>query len=137
MSRDRLVPKYYRAADGSEPVRDFLRSLRKQERVLVENWILRIGALCTLKNPDLPEPQSRHIEGDMRELRVQAAGNNYRILYAHSRRMVILLHAFRKSTQETPDAEKRAFYVRWKDFKARMNARPRRRPSPLGVGEAP
>jgi phage-related protein len=137
VKQDRLVAKYYRLPNGVEPVRDFIDELLEAEQVLIENFINRINALCTVKSPHLPEPQSRQIEGELRELRPQACGDKYRILYRRSDRMVVLLHIFRKHTEKTPEVEKTIARNRWNDFKARMEADPRVKPSPLGTGQAP
>jgi phage-related protein len=134
---DRLVAKYYRLADGTMPVREFIDELPEAQQVLIENFIDRINTLCTVQNPHLPAPDSLQIEGELRELRPTARGNHYRILYCRSDRMVILLHIFRKKTDKTPEAEKRTARNRWADFQARMDADPRVQPSSIAPRNAP
>ncbi len=54
----------------------------------------------------LEEPYSRHIDGDIRELRVDFARNRHRIFYfTVIGRRIILLHAFLKKTPKTPLGE--------------------------------
>lgn len=53
---------YYRAADGSEPVREFVASLKPlAARVVIENQIDRLN-LCDEDGPPLPFPHSAQIE---------------------------------------------------------------------------
>jgi hypothetical protein len=59
---------YYRAADESEPVREFLQSLDKKRRVSLRNQIARVNLLSD-EVPHLPFPHSSQVEGELRELR--------------------------------------------------------------------
>lgn len=54
---------YYRAPDGTEPVRAFVDSLQPlAARVVVENQIDRLN-LCDEDGPPLPFPHSSQIDG--------------------------------------------------------------------------
>lgn len=54
----------------------------------------------------LDEPYSKHIEGKIRELRIDFAKNKHRIFYfAFIERNIILLRAFLKKTRKTPATE--------------------------------
>ena len=60
------------------------------------------------RSPDAPPPGfpiTSQIEDELRELRVRFANNRYRILYQRSQNLVVLLHAFEKSTGAVPRAE--------------------------------
>lgn len=54
----------------------------------------------------LDEPYSRHIDGKIRELRVDFAYNRHRIFYfTFVKKTIILLHGFLKTTPKTPLSE--------------------------------
>ena len=123
---------YYRARDGSQPVRDFVRGLQPlAARVVIENQIDRLN-LCSEGGPPLPFPHSSQVEGELRELRCHYGKSHYRILYRRSRNLFVLLHAFPKTTAAIPLAEIEAANERWNDFAARMGAKPRIPPRAAG-----
>jgi phage-related protein len=74
---------YYRAADGSEPVNDFIDSLTVPRQVVLDNQIDRLNML-TAANPHLPFPHSSQVEGELRELRCHYGRELYRVLYRRS-----------------------------------------------------
>jgi phage-related protein len=116
---------YYRAADGSEPVREFLASLQPlAARVVVENQVDRLN-LCDEDGPPLPFPHSSQVEGELRELRCHYGNRHYRVLYRRSRNLFVLLHAFPKTKAAIPAAEIEIAKQRWDDFVERMAAQPR------------
>ena len=54
----------------------------------------------------LDEPYSKHIKGKIRELRIDFGKNKHRIFYfTFVKKNIILLHAFLKRTQKTPETE--------------------------------
>lgn len=57
---------------------------------------------------------------------------HHRVLYRRSERLIVLLHTFRKTTSKLPVAEIKVAQNRWEDFKARMDAQPRRPPRAVG-----
>jgi phage-related protein len=58
--------------------------------------------------------------------------DHYRVLYRRSERLIVLLHVFPKRTGKLPRAEVKIAGERWEDFKARMEARPRKPPRAVG-----
>jgi len=123
---------YYRARDGSQPVRDFVHGLQPlAARVVVENQVDRLN-LCSEDGPPLPFPHSSQVEGELRELRCHYGRHHYRVLYRRSRNLFVLLHAFPKTTAAIPQAEIEAAKERWNDFVARMGAKPRIPPRAAG-----
>ena len=122
---------YYRALDGTEPVREFLQSLDKKRRVSLRNQIARMNLLSD-EVPHLPFPHSSQVDGELRELRCHFGAEHYRVLYRRSKGLIVLLHAFRKTTAKLPASEVDTAKVRWQDFQTRMNRKPRRPPRAAG-----
>jgi phage-related protein len=123
---------YYRAADGSEPVDEFVEALgdpRKQSAL--DNQIERLNMLRS-NDPPLPFPWSSQLEGEFRELRCHYGPELYRVIYRRSGNLFVLLHMFRKDTGKVPEAQLRPARERWDDFKARMDAARRRPPRAAG-----
>jgi len=122
---------YYRAPDGSEPVREFLQSLDKKRRVSLLNQIARLNLLSN-QVPHLPFPHSSQVDGELRELRCHFGAEHYRVLYRRSERLLVLLHVLRKATGRLPISEIDTARMRWQDFQTRMNTKPRRPPRAAG-----
>jgi phage-related protein len=122
---------YYRAPDGSEPAREFLQSLDKKRRVSLRNQIARVNLLSD-EVPHLPFPHSSQVDGELRELRCHFGAEHYRVLYRRSKGLIVLLHAFRKTTAKLPASEIDTAKARWQDFHTRMNRKPRRPPRAAG-----
>lgn len=129
MSAFRAV--YFRAADGSEPVREFIAGLDAKPRAALKRQIDRLNGLSDAV-PHLPFPHSSQVEGELRELRCHMGADHYRVLYRRSKRLIVLLHIFPKKTAKLPQAEVKIAQERWEDFKARMNTRPRKPPRAAG-----
>jgi phage-related protein len=123
---------YYRARDGSQPVRDFVAALQPlAARVVIENQIDRLN-LCSEDGPPLPFPHSSQVEGELRELRCHYGRKLYRVLYRRSQNLFVLLHVVPKTTAALPREAIEVAKERWNDFTARMAARPRVPPRPGG-----
>lgn len=139
---------FYRATDGSEPVAEFLdrefpTELRKKnpsarelqaaatKRVTIDLQIDRLNGLAN-HDPPLPFPHTSQIDGPLRELRCHYGRAHYRILYRRSGNLLALLHMIRKTSAAVPRAEIEIAKGRWKDFKGRMDARPRKPPRAAG-----
>lgn len=126
-----LQAVYYRAADGDQPVRDYIGALDGRRRAALAHQLARLNEL-TDRHPHLPFPHSSQVDGELRELRCHIGPELYRVLYRRSGRLVVLLHIFRKSTGKLPSAEIATAQRRWEDFKARMDATPRTPPRAVG-----
>ena len=123
---------FYRDASGTEPVDDFIDQLQPVEaQVAIDNQIDRLNMLRTT-DPPLPFPHSSQVEGELRELRCHYGRRLFRVLYRRSNNLFVLLHAFEKRTKQVPEADKALARQRWEDFRARMDARPRRPPRAAG-----
>lgn len=95
---------FYTTPNGIVPVRDFLKSLPKADRLAAGAAIQQLEILGF----NLRMPLSRKIEGEKElfELRVLGENNTYRIFYFHhTGKTYILLHAFTKKSRKTPEKE--------------------------------
>jgi putative component of toxin-antitoxin plasmid stabilization module len=93
----RMQAVYYRAADGSEPVDEFVEQLADaQKQVALDNQIDRLNMLRP-NDPPLPFPWSSQLEGEFRELRMHYGSELYRVIYRRSRNLFVLLHMFRRT----------------------------------------
>lgn len=122
---------YYRDPDGTEPVRNFIDGLDAKRRAALLRQIDRLNLLSD-QLPHLPFPHSSQIAGELRELRCHLGSDHYRVLYRRSDRLILLLHAFPKTTGKVPPGEVKIAEDRWEDFKARMEASPRKPPRAAG-----
>jgi len=135
VSDHRFQAVYYRAADGSQPVDDFIESLDPRTQAVLDQQIERLNLLGP-SQPHLPFPHSSQIEGELRELRCHYGSSLYRVLYRRSGNLIVLLHMFRKDTGQVPEREIAIALARFEDFRARMDA-PRRRPPRAAGQDAP
>jgi phage-related protein len=126
---------YYRAADGSEPVNDFIDRLDERKQPTIDLQIDRLNDRPP-SAPPLPFPHSSQVRGQLRELRCHYGSELYRILYRRSGNLIVLLHMLRKDTGKLPEADIEVAAERWEDFKRRMDA-PRRRPPRAAGHDAP
>ncbi len=122
---------YCRAPDRSEPVLDLIESLDKPRRASLRNQIARLNLLSD-EVPHLPFPHSSQVKGELRKLRCHFGAEHYRVLYRRSEGLIVLLHAFRKTTKKLPVSEVDVARMRWRDFQTRMNPRPSRPPRAAG-----
>lgn len=128
----RMQAVYYRAADGTEPVSDFIDELKPvKKQVVIDNQIDRLNDLAPT-DPPLPFPWSSQIRGELRELRCHFGSELYRVLYRRSANLFILLHMLRKNTGAVPDNDIVIAEARWEDFKKRMGAKRRKPPRAAG-----
>jgi phage-related protein len=132
-----MQPVYYRAADGSEPVDDFIESLPPAHQGVVDNQIERANVLTDPAHPHLPFPHSSQVEGEYRDLRCHYGSAHYRIIYRRSGNLIVLLHALRKRSKKIPRADIEIAKQRWADYKARMEAKPRVPPRAAGHDAPP
>jgi phage-related protein len=93
---------YYESAEGKCPVTEFIdsRSKRNQAKILsVISFLEEIG-------PTLPRPLADLLEDGIHELRIKLSGNQIRILYFFCyKNIIVLTHAFPKTTDKTPKPE--------------------------------
>ncbi len=109
---------FYENRQGRQPVRELLIELRdkaptnKDAKIQYEKILTYIRAL-EIYGTRLGEPQVRHIDGSLWELRPLS----HRILFFHWREgKFVLLHHFIKKTKKTPDKEIRQAKRNLRDF---------------------
>lgn len=95
--------KFYKdTKSGYSPVLEYIGGLNKKEATKVLKYI----EFLRVNKGYLNEPYSRHIQGKIRELRVDFNPNRHRIFYfIFIKKTIILLHVFLKKTAKTPISE--------------------------------
>jgi phage-related protein len=125
---------YYRDSKGVEPVDKDIDALDPACQDSIDRMIGLLNRLDD-SNPELPYPHSSAIKTPkfraFRELRADCGPTHYRIIFRRSERFFILLHLLYK-TNDIPEADLKIASARWDDFKARMDANPRRPPRAMG-----
>ncbi len=127
----RTAAVYYRAVDGSQPVRNFVVGLGERRKHALQLQIKHLNDLPP-NAPPLPFPLTSNLTHGLRELRAHFGSEQYRIIYRRSENLIVLLHAFRKTTNAVPRREINIARARWADFHVRMNAPRRTSPRPAG-----
>lgn len=97
----KLNVRFFRQdASGSEPVREWLRSLPEGEKKVVGEDIKAVQYGWPLGLPLVD-----HLGGDIWEVRSSLGNRIARVLFAVEQTFMILLHGFIKKTQKTPASD--------------------------------
>ena len=92
---------FFRSRSGREAVRDWLRSLNRNDRKVIGEDI----KLVQFRWP-LGLPLVRKLEADLWEVRSRLSnGRIARVFFTVNRREMVLLHGFEKKSQKTPKRE--------------------------------
>ena len=102
MARTQAV--YYRDERGNEPVDRFIEALPAKAGKKINEFIDENLTGNPVDAPPPGFPISSQIEGELRELRIRFGRSRLRILYQRSGNLMVLLHAFEKSTEAVPEA---------------------------------
>lgn len=100
MNHPILEVRFFRTTAGSEPVRDFLKSLNAIDRKAIGEdiktvqfgWPLGMPLVC-------------HIGNEIWEVRTRLDTRIVRVLFSLENGVMVLLHAFIKKQQKTPKPE--------------------------------
>jgi phage-related protein len=112
MPQARLRWRDYRTRSGGRPVKDFIDSLTDEEAASV------VAAMREIALDGLVS--ARHLRGDIYEAYAYAESRDFRILFSHEAKFVLLsLSAFTKKTQKTPRAEIEVAEKRLRDWRQR------------------
>jgi phage-related protein len=126
---------YYRDKAGKEPVNALLDALAATNPRAAAKIDEYVDEYLNDKDASAPPPEhpiSSQVVRELRELRIRFAKTRYRILYRRSGLLIVLLHIFEKDTDKLPARDRDLAVKRFDDFKARMDAEPRRRPRAAG-----
>ncbi|RME50401.1 MAG: type II toxin-antitoxin system RelE/ParE family toxin [Caldilineae bacterium] len=93
----RLRVVFYRTESGTEPVRDWLKSLPKEEKKIIGQDIKTVQFGWPLGMPLV-----RKVDRDLWEVRSHLPNRTARILFTVSDGVMVLLHGFIKKSQKTP-----------------------------------
>jgi phage-related protein len=91
---NRLDAVFFRSKGGNEPVRDWLRSLPKDQRKAIGDDV----AYVQFKWP-IGKPRVDHLRGAVWEVRSSLGNRIARTLFAVDGGQMVLLHGFIKKTQ--------------------------------------
>lgn len=92
----------YETEGGRKPVEEFLIALPKKHETKINVLIQRLSQGENM----FGLPFTKTIFGKLKELRIQASPNIYRIFYLlFTGKRIVLLHAFTKKSQEIPRKE--------------------------------
>ena len=115
---------FFRKADGSCPVQEFLDSLDIKMRAK----LLMSASLLETNGPQLREPYSKPLGDGIFEIRAQQGNNITRVLYFFFiGKQIILINGFTKKTQKTPLSEIRTakkYRAEYLERKEKENERP-------------
>jgi phage-related protein len=111
--------RFYRDRNGRQPALDYLRELAKgkdkDSRIRARKMQEYLNLLQEF-GTYIGEPAVKHLEGDIWELRPARD----RVLFvAWHNNGYVLLHAFEKQTQKTPEREKQRARKEYADLKER------------------
>lgn len=94
----RLNVKFYRSATGNEPVREWLKGLRKEDKLIIGEDIKTIEYGWPLGMPLV-----RKLDKDLWEVRSDLNNKEIsRVLFTVINAIMVLLHGFIKKSQKTP-----------------------------------
>ncbi len=100
-SKPKLIVSFFKQdASGSEPVRDWLKTLPADERKAIGEAI----KAAQLGWP-LGLPLVDHLSGDIWEIRIKLTNRIARVLFVIDGATMVLLHGFIKKDQKTPKQE--------------------------------
>jgi len=108
---NRLDAVFFRSRGGNEPVRQWLKSLGKEQRKAIGEDM----AYVQFKWP-IGKPRVDHLRGAVWEVRSSLDNRIARTLFAVEGGQMVLLHGFIKKTQHTPDSDVELALKRFKEW---------------------
>lgn len=107
---------FYRDSSGESPIEKFLDELGIVNKPLYDQTL---KGFEKLKNRAYhKEPLSKYLEQGLWELRIRSGNNILRVIYTFRKgQIIILLHAFTKKQQKTPEGELEVARRRLKEIK--------------------
>lgn len=105
------IMTFYTTDRGEKPVLEFI----KAQQLPARTKISHLMDLLKKHGNMLGVPHSKRLQSELYELRIRGK-EELRILYAFKGEVVILLHAFKKQTQKTPQKEMGTALKRMREF---------------------
>jgi len=103
---------FYRTRAGTEVVRDWLKSLSKEDRDVIGHDLMRVQYRWPIGMP-----LCRSLGQGLREVRSELTGNRIaRVLMVFTGERIVALHGFVKKTQKTPSADLELALKRKREF---------------------
>jgi phage-related protein len=102
-----LTVVFYRTSRGNEPVREWLKSLAKEDRKSIGEDIKTVQFGWPLGMPVV-----RKIESDLWEVRCRISSGIARVIFTVVEDYMVLLHGFVKKSQKLPQTELNAAKAR-------------------------
>jgi len=100
---------FYKKSSGSEPVRDWLKSLPNEDMKLIGHDLKTVEFGWPMGMPLV-----RKLDKLLWEVRINLTSNKIaRVLFTVKDSVVVLLHAFIKKSQKTPDNDLKLGKSRW------------------------
>jgi phage-related protein len=110
---------YYTAGDDESPVHEFIETLDVKEQAKV----IRNISLLAEFGEKATRPLTDTVRGKIRELRIELSKNQFRILYYFcTGRNIVLLHGFKKKTEQLKNRDIETAEKRMADFERRIKA---------------
>ncbi|NJL09525.1 MAG: type II toxin-antitoxin system RelE/ParE family toxin [Calothrix sp. SM1_7_51] len=101
MTQKRIPASFYKNENGTEPVRDWLKSLESEERLLIGTDIKTVEY-----GFPIGMPTCRPMGNGLYEVRTNLPqSRKARVLFCIHEGYMVLLHGFIKKTQKTPKQE--------------------------------
>jgi phage-related protein len=95
-----LEARFFRTDSGTEPVRDWLKTLSANDRKAIGEDIRTVQIGWPLGMPVV-----RKMDNNLWEVRTNLQGRIARVLFTMVDNVMVLLHGFIKKSQETPKQE--------------------------------
>lgn len=113
MERSELLQVvFFETKNKKQPVRDFILSLKQNDRK-----IIGVDIFVVQKTFPLGLPLVRKMKNNLWEIRSTISQGIVRIFFTIENNFLILLHGFVKKTQKTPEQELAVALARLKEFK--------------------
>lgn len=113
MERSELLQVvFFETKNKKQPVRDFILSLKQNDRK-----IIGVDIFVVQKTFPLGLPLVRKMGNNLWEIRSTISQGIVRIFFTIENNFLILLHGFVKKTQKTPEQELAVALARLKEFK--------------------
>jgi len=103
---------FFMNLNGKEPVKEWLAGLNKDEKYEISKDIAKVQIIYPFKMPLV-----KSLGGGIFEIRSKLNNKISRIFFCLKERKIVLLHAFIKKTQETPQKELNIVKERYKFIK--------------------